>query len=341
MPFEGTNKLLRYVIAGRVNRDYILPISGPAQIDVLGGNLPYAAMGLHLWGGTAALLGRVGSDYPLEWLMRLRTLGFDLSGIKALNHPIDSRRFMAHMDAATTHFQNPVQHFAERGLAYPSELLGYKSTATDHSSRTEPLPVSIQISDIPPDYLDASAVHICPIDYLSHLILPSVFRQGQASNITLSSTPGYMNPSFWEEIPGLLSEITAFITTETEVHNLFQGRATNLWDMAKNLASFGPEYVIIHTISLGYYLFDRERDKRWVIPDYQSKVVDPTGADDAFAGGFLVGYREFYDPLEAAVMGSIAASVVAEGSGVYYAADTMPELIKARQTALKALAREI
>jgi ribokinase len=150
-----------------------------------------------------------------------------------------------------------------------------------------------------------------------------------------------MDPSFWEEIPGLLSEITAFITTEEEIRNLFLGRQTDLWEMAKILGSFGPEYVIIHTASFGYYLYDREGNKRWTVPDYQSKRVDPTGAGDAFAGGFLAGYRELYDPLEAAVMGSIAASVVTEGSGVYYAADTMPELIRARQAALKELVREV
>lgn len=341
MDLGTSNKLIRFVIAGRLNRDYILPISGPAQIDVLGGNLPYAAMGLHLWGGTAGLLGRISQDYPQEWFERLQSLGFDLSGIKVINQPIDARRFMAHADLNTTHFQNPVQHFADRGLSYPTELLGYRSNIKNHCSRTDPLPQSIQISDIPEAYLDAGAVHICPIDYLSHLILPSIFRQGQVSNITLSSTPGYMDPSFWEEIPGLLSEITAFITTEGEIRNLFLGRQTDLWEMAKILGSFGPEYVIIHTISFGYYLYDREGNKRWTVPDYQSKRVDPTGAGDAFAGGFLAGYRELYDPLEATVMGSIAASVVAEGSGVYYAADTMPELIRARQAALKELVREV
>jgi len=341
MSLRASSKLLRFVIAGRLNRDYILPISGPAQIDVLGGNLPYAAVGLNLWGGTAGLVARIGQDFPLERLDRLQSLGFDLSGIKVINHQVDSRRFLAHIDPVTTHYQNPVQHFSERGLRYPPELLGYRSNIINHSSRTEPLPVSIQISDIPEAYLYASAVHICPIDYLSHLILPSIFRQGQASNITLSSTPGYMDPSFWEEIPGLLSEITAFNTTEAEIRNLFQGRQTDLWEMANILGEFGPEYVIVHTKTLGYYLYDRQRDKRWTVPDYQSRVVDPTGAYDAFAGGFLAGYREFYDPLEAAVMGSIAASVVVEGSGVYYASEAMPELIKARQMAVKELVREV
>ena len=341
MIFNSTDKLLRFVIAGCITSDYILPISGPAQINVLGGNLPYAAMGLHLWGKTGGLVARVGKDYPIERLERLRSLGFDLSGIKQLNQGFDQRRFMAHLDANRTYTTNPVQYFAERGLTYPTELLGYRSRAKNHSSRSEPLPQTLQISDIPAEYLNASAVHICPIDYLSHMILPSIFRQGQASNITLSSSPGYMDPSFWEEIPGLLSEITAFMTTEKEVRTLFQGRQTDLWEMANQLGDWGPEFVILHTDALGHTLYDRERDRRWVIPEYQSKKVDPTGAMDAFAGGFLAGYREFYDPLQAAVMGSIAASVVVEGSGVYYALDTMPELIEARQIALQALVREL
>jgi len=141
MSLGSSSNLHRFVIAGRIDRDYILPINGPAQIDVLGGNLPYAAMGLNLWGETAGLLARVGQDFPLERLDRLELMGFDLSGIKVLSQPMDSRRFMAHIDPATTHYQNPVQHFADRGLRYPSELLGYRSTIQNHSSRTEPLPL--------------------------------------------------------------------------------------------------------------------------------------------------------------------------------------------------------
>ncbi len=55
---------------------------------------------------------------------------------------------------------------------------------------------SIQISDIPEFYLEASGVHICPIDHLSHIILPSVFRQGRATTVTLTPSPRYMKPTF-------------------------------------------------------------------------------------------------------------------------------------------------
>lgn len=331
---------LRFVIAGCLNRDYILPISGSPQLNVLGGSLVYAAVGLNLWGGSAGLVARTGEDFPMHWLNRFSDQGFDLSGIKVLPGSMDLRRFMAHIDPNTTLHDNPVQRFADRGLEYPRGLMGYHTGKSIISSRTTPLWNSIQFSDIPEDYLEATAVHICPIDYLSHLMLPSVFQQGQASTITLSSHPGYMDPSFWEEIPGLLSDITAFITSEKEIRRLFQGRTSNLWDMAEALAEHGPEYILIRTESLGYYLYDIVSSTRWMVPNYPTKVVDPTGAADAFAGGFLVGYRENYDPVEAAVMGSIAASFVVEGSGVFYALGALPGLIDARKAALKDLVRE-
>jgi len=150
-----------------------------------------------------------------------------------------------------------------------------------------------------------------------------------------------MTPSFWEEIPGLLSDLTAFITEERDVRNLFQGRKTDLWEIAEVLGAHGPEYIVIHTTSLGYYLYDRVSGKRWVIPDYRTTVVDPTGGTDAFGGAFLAGYRKDFNPVEAAVMGSIAASMVVEGSGVFYALDALPELKEARRDALRVLIREI
>jgi len=331
----------RFVIAGCLNRDFILPISGEPSLNTLGGNLPYAAAGLKLWGMTAGLLARVGENYPQEWLQEIKNQGFDTHGIKVLSREIEHRRFMAHADLQAPHTQNPVQQFAGRGMAFPTELLGFRPRSISHDSRTKPLEQSIQISDVPQEYLEASALHLCPIDYLSHMILPSLFRQGQATTISLTPSPGYMTSSFWEEIPGLLSEITAFITPEEHIRNLFRGRQTDLWQMAAILADFGPEYVLIRTDAWSFYVFDRVSGNRWVVPLYQTKVVDPTGAMDAFAGGFLVGYRKTYDPLEGALMGSVAASLVMEGTGPFYALDAMQQLITLRLNALRDMVQEI
>ena len=331
----------RFVIAGCLNRDFLLPISGSPQINILGGNLTYTAVGLNLWGGSGGLLARVGEDYPRDWLDQLKSLGFDLSGIRLLSTPLDLRRFLAHEDRSTAYTQNPIQHFASRRLAFPSELLGYSDIQPSHASRSKPLSQTIQISDVPAFYLDSSAVHICPVDYLSHLVLPSLFRQGQASTVTMTADPGYMLPSFWEEIPGLLSELTAFITNEVDVRSLFKGRQTDLWEMAAMLAGFGPEYILIETMSQGYYLFDRISGKRWMVPNYPANAVDPTGCRDAFSGGFLAGYRQNYNALEGVLKGSIAASLVLEGSGLFFALDAMPGLVDLRLDALRERVQEI
>ena len=341
MTVDRGSGLLRFAIAGQLNQDYILPVSGPARVNAFGGNLAYAAAGLQLWGGRAGLIARVGEDYPMHWLDAFRLAGFDLSGVKVLPGSMDVRRFLAHDDAVTSHTDNPIQYFAERGLTFPPGLLGYQPRTAAISSRATPLQQSLQLSDIPEAYLDATAVHICPIDYLSHVILPSVFRQGQATTITLSPAPGYMAPSFWEEIPALLSDITAFIVPEREARSLFQGRSVDLWEMAEVLGAYGPEFIVVRTETSGYFLYDSVSQKRWVVPEYEARVKDPTGAADVFAGGFLAGYRENYDPLEAVLKGAIGASLAVEGSGVFYALDAMPGLVEARIQALRALIRVV
>ncbi len=340
MTAEPLGGFPRFVIAGELNRDFILPISGDPQLDILGGNLIYAAAGLKLWEASAGLLARVGENFPEDWLDGIGSRGFDTTGINLLPREIEHRRFIAHTDRRTAHTQNAVQQFADRGLPFPPGLLGYRPQTSTHDSRTKPLSQSIQISDVPEDYLDASAVHLCPIDYLSHLILPSLFRQGQATTITLTPSPGYMSSSFWEEIPGLLSEITAFITPEEDLRSLFRGRRTDLWEMAATLADFGPEYILIKTHEWQFLVFDRVSGKRWTVPLYPTRAVDPTGALDAFAGGFLVGYREAYSPLEGALRGSVAASLVMEGAGPFYALSAMPELVQLRLEALRELVQE-
>ena len=341
MSAESSGGLYRFVIAGRLNRDYILPISGQPLMDGLGGNLAYTAIGLNLWHETSGLVARVDPTFPLHRMDRFRQLGFDLTGISTAPDPVDMRRFIAYSDATTAHTKNPVQHFADRGISFPPDLLGYHDADPQYSSRTQVTSKTVQISKLPDYYLEASAVHICQIDYLSHQLLPSLFRQGRATTITLSSDPGYMSPTFWDEIPGLLSEITAFITTEKELRALFQGKQTDLWVMAEQISRWGPEFILIRSDRWGYGLFDRDLGKRLAVPDYQTLVVDPTGAGDAFAGGFLAGYHQYYDPLEAALMGSAAASLVVEGVGVFYALAAMSGLIDLRRNALRDLVREL
>ena len=57
----------RFVLAGHLRREYVLPPVGLPLLDAPGGNLLYAAGGLRLWESDIGLVGRVGEDYPLHW----------------------------------------------------------------------------------------------------------------------------------------------------------------------------------------------------------------------------------------------------------------------------------
>ena len=121
-------------------------------------------------------------------------------------------------------------------MPFPRELLGYRNPASQIDSRTKLLPNTIRQADIPPDFLDASAAHICPLDYLTHTLLPAVLRQAEFTTVTLDPSPGYMNPTYWNEVPALLTGLTAFLPSEEELCSLFQGKSDDLWEMAEAIA---------------------------------------------------------------------------------------------------------
>jgi ribokinase len=144
-----------------------------------------------------------------------------------------------------------------------------------------------------------------------------------------------MNPTFWDNVPALITGLTAFLPSEEEMRSLFQGRASDLWQMAEALAAYGCEIIVIKRGEGGQLLYDAAAHACWEIPAYPARLVDPSGAGDAFSGGFLAGYRRTYDPLQAALYGNISASLVMEGVGPFYAMDTLPGLAQARLEALK------
>ncbi len=331
---------LRFIIAGQLKREFILTPAGKAILDSPGGGLLYAATGLAIWEQGIGLLGRAGENYPQNWLEKLDPFEFDRRGIHKTPDIVDQRSFFAHVDFDTCLMDNPVSHFARLGLPFPKELLGYSYQAATPDSHTAPTPFTIRLNDLPTDYLDASAAHLCPLDFLSHSLLPPALRQGNITTITVDPAFGYMNPNFWNEIPGLLKGITAFLPSEDKLLSLFHGKTTDLWQMAEALAGYGCDIIVIKRGLRGQLLFDRSSRIRWIIPAYPARVIDPTGAGDTFCGGFLAGYYATYDPLEGVLAGNISASLALEGNGPFYALDSLPGLAKARLEALRPMVRK-
>jgi hypothetical protein len=331
------------LFAGQLSRDFFIFPSGDTRIDVPGGNVLYAAVGHIIWepDPPPGLLARVGEDYPQKWLDMFSSLGMDMRGVKVLPQPVDVRSFMAFSDIRQFSREDPLSHFAHVGLKFPKALLGYNHHDAAVDSRTKLQHVSLREEDIPPQFEDASAIHVCPIDYLTHSLFPALLRKSEFTTVTLDPSPGYMNPTYWGDVPSLLTGLTAFLPAEEEIRCLYQGRSDDLWEMAEGLAAYGCEMVVIKRGERGQMLYDAGSDTRWEIPSYPSRVVNPTGAGDAFCGGFLAGYRRTFDPLEAALYGNISASVVVEGYLPEYALDVLPELPELRLESIRGSVRKV
>jgi sugar/nucleoside kinase (ribokinase family) len=331
----------QFVLLGQLGRDYILPLSARPRMDIPGGNALYAAAGLSLWDSSIGIVARVGEDYPRVWLDDYADKGLNMRGVRILPQALDVRSFFAYTEGGAKSTDNPVGHFAQRGLSFPRSLLDYQDPNTREDSITRLTPYSLRQSDLPADYKHATTAHLGPVDYMTHSLMPAVLRQAGFSTLTLDPGPGYMKSSYWKYLPAILAGLTAFIVAEEELRALFQGRSADLWEMMSALGAYGCDMIVVKRGDQGQYLLVVPSGERWEIPAYPARFLDPTGAGDAFCGGFLAGYQATYDPLQAVLYGNVSASIVIEGTGALYALDVLPGLPAARLEVLQGAYRKL
>jgi cytidine kinase len=330
-----------YVIAGRITREYILPPIGQPLLDAAGGSALYAAGGLMVWERQLGVLARVGEDYPRPWLKDMEARGVDIRGIEIIRKTLDLRAFRAYNENFDVTHGSPVSQFARRGLTIPKVLLGYQDPLKVEKDTRTPDALAPLATNIPAEYLEARGIHICPLDFVSQNQLLAAFTPGSGATLTLEPSAGYMMPSFFRDLRVIIARLTAFLPSEEELRSLFWGETHDLWEMAAAIGEYGCDFVIIKRGGQGQAIYDVRGKHRWEVPAYPARAADPTGAGDAFCGGFLVGFRKSYDPVEATLYGNVSASLKVEGSGAFYPLDILPGLAEARLNVLKDLVREI
>lgn len=324
------NRMTRIAAAGLLTEDTIIPLDGRPRPPQPGGAI-YAAVGMAIWSESVGLISRIGEGYPQEWLEEFSRRGMDVRAIHRISEPIDQRAFYAYTDGDKCERGNPLAHFSRVGVEIPKGLIGYEPLPFSLDSKRQVGAGTLRPQEFPADWMDATAVHLCPVDFLTHILLPPILKENNVATITVDPAEGYMDPAFWDDMPALLRTFNAFLCSEKKIRRLFSGRSGDLWEMAETLAGFGCPIVIIKRGSQGQYLYVHDRHERFIIPAYPvSTILDPTGCGDAFCGGFLANYVTTYEPLEAALHGNISASLVIEGSGPFFALDSMPGLAESR-----------
>ena len=81
----------------------------------------------------------------------------------------------------------------------------------------------------------------------------------------------------------------------------------------------GKLALIIRAAEHGCFVLPPDDDGSWLPPYYAPghlNVIDPTGAGNAFLGGFAIGWQETKNALDAAMYGQVAASFTIEQVGL-------------------------
>lgn len=330
-----------YTFIGGLRQDYCITHDGHVSLKVMGGNAVYASVGAAIWDAETAIISRVGIDYPSEWFSQLEKAGIDITGVKILPEPQDTRTFYAYLDLNKRVDINPGKYFLEIGRPLPKELMGYHSSTEGQDDRENLNPLAVRPEDISDELGRISNAHLAPAEYLSHNILPVRLRERGARYITLDPSSMYMQPGFRTEVADLISGLDAFLPSEAEAEAYFQPNQLTIVEMLQAFGGMGCRWIVIKCGGSGQYVFDHDTDEKWHIPAYPSRVVDVTGAGDAFCGGFLVGLDQTNNPVEAALRGNVGASIVVEGTGALYALQSAPGLAEARLRALRDTVKKI
>jgi sugar/nucleoside kinase (ribokinase family) len=320
---------VEYVIVGGLREDYSITPAGKAHLGHLGGNALYAAVGARLWSQNVGLVARVGSNYPSGWLDIIAARGIDTTGVVREPGPLDTRTFFAYQTLEQRDDTEPAAHFARLGQPLPTALEGYTTSTEGQDDPERFSALAVRPDELTAAYLEARAFHLAPYDFRVHLTFPGHLRSA-GGTVTCDPSVRYMLPSQKERVAGILCQLAAFLPSEMETLAFFPELAGDLWAAAEAFGALGAGCVVLKLGAQGQYVYEPISGRKWHVPAFPVQPVDVTGAGDAYCGGFLVGLDQTGDPLEAALRGCVAASLVVEGLGSLYALD-QPTQVPARR----------
>jgi sugar/nucleoside kinase (ribokinase family) len=240
------------LVVGSVALDSVETPFGVAN-DVLGGSANFFSAAASLFCGVQ-MVGVVGSDYPLSSLDFLVQRGVDLSGVEQVEG--ESFRW-----AGVYSFDLNSRETKETRLGVFAD---FKPRIPDNFRTSE----WVFLGNIHPD--------------LQHDVLDQVQRPKLVGMDTMNFWIN--NPETRESLIRLLGRVDLLMVNDTEARELTGDH--NLLRAARWIHERGPSYVVVKKGEHGAILYTK--DYIFFAPGYPlEEVFDPTGAGDAFAGGFM------------------------------------------------------
>jgi len=232
------------------------------------------------------VVGAVGEDFPPSVLRLFKARGIDIEGLEV-------------RPGKTFHWEGRYGYD-------PNQRETIRTDINVYAAYRPILPLSYQEADI---------VFLANID---PGLQEDILAQVQAPRLVAMDTMNHWIRTQSKRIWGMLKRVDILFANDEEVRMLTE--EGNLVKAAKKVLSAGPRLVVTKKGEHGALVFGRKYI--FGIPAHPCEnVVDPTGAGDSFAGGFL-GYLDRVqqsgptDIRRAAVYGSVLASFTIEDFGI-------------------------
>ena len=286
------------LVVGSVALDTVETPFGRAE-DALGGSATFFSAAASLF-CPVQLVGVVGDDYPVDALRFLSDRGVDLGGLERARG----------------------ESFRWAGV--------YSYDLNSRETRETRLGVFADFSPkIPDQFRDAEWVFLGNIDPNLQLdVLSQVHRPRFVACDTMNLWIDIKRDRLLE----LLRRVDLLLVNDAEARQLSGDH--NLARAARWILDRGPRYLIIKKGEHGAILFTPH--STFFAPGYPlEEVFDPTGAGDAFAGGFMGhlaqgGRLEESDLRRAVIYGSVLGSYAVEKFSVERFKDLTAEEIEER-----------
>jgi len=255
------------------------------RTDVLGGSATYFAhAAAHFC--PVRLVGVVGTDFPEAAVEGFRERDVDCAGIEIADG--ESFRWAGRYEADWN-----TRHTLDTSL----------NVFADFDPK------------LPEHYRDARFVFLANAE---PAIQTKALDQCTGPRLVVADTMNLWIDSKLGDLEELLRRVDGLILNDEEARMLTDRR--NLFRAAHRILEMGPSFVIVKKGEHGAFLIGD--GLRFALPAYPvEEVVDPTGAGDSFAGGF-VGYLASVDNAQpqtlrrAMLYGTVTASFCVESFGV-------------------------
>lgn len=311
------------VTVGGLTVDNVIAADGRVALAQAGGNGAYSAVGALMWCDRVGLVSQAVATYPREVIARLQEGGVDLGGVVWTDARLTACNWFIYDDGGRREegLQSNPGDLADAG--FPTDRLTPVQVAAWRAhlaARVVPGEVSysqfrvanpLRPAQVPPGWLAARGVHLAPSQPPVMAAMLDLFAP---QGTVIVADPGWQlieHPL--DSLAPILSRLDAFLPSEVELRAFVPGAepAAALAVLAERC----PGALAVKLGPRGVLVWDRAARAAVAVPAVPAVTLDPTGAGDAFSGGFLAGLVETRDPVMAARFGAISAARIVERFG--------------------------